>query len=163
MPEASLDRHQRAAEGFLELGLPLDGWEELEQIAPERRGELEVILLRIRILAQLARWEEVLVIGEGAAAHYPNCGRIYSFSATAAYSIGRPEIAIDILKLGIQRLPSDPDLAYTLACFLCQVGDVKNSREILSSAFDLDPNLRLKAIKDPDLEPLWDSLGGPIA
>jgi len=25
--------------------------------------------------------------------------------------------------------------------------------------FDIDPNWRLKALEDPDLEPLWESLG----
>jgi hypothetical protein len=47
------DRHLQAAQGYLELGLPLDAHEELEQIEPEMRTVVEVLVLRVAIYQAL--------------------------------------------------------------------------------------------------------------
>ncbi len=55
-----------AAEGFLQLGMPEDGWNELEEIEPELRHLPDVMVLRVDILNALKRWEAATIIGQGA-------------------------------------------------------------------------------------------------
>ena len=45
-----------------------------------------------------------------------------------------------------------------LARYECQLGNIEGAAGCLKRYFDLDPGRRLKAFKDPDLEPLWLSL-----
>ena len=45
-------RHLRAAEGFCQLGMWQDAWNELEEIAPEHRAMLPVVLMRVEILSK---------------------------------------------------------------------------------------------------------------
>ncbi len=52
-----LNRHLLAAEGYLELGLPLEANEQLEAIDSENRDLSEVLALRLRIYTALQNWE----------------------------------------------------------------------------------------------------------
>lgn len=52
-----------------------------------------------------------------------------------------------------------PMIHFNLACYAAQLGHLDEARERLGRAFELDSNLRLLALEDPDLEPLWKSLG----
>lgn len=55
----------------------------------------------------------------------------------------------------------DPDHAgyrYAMAGSLCQLGDVEKAKEFLGSAFKIDADLRMAALDDETLEPLWHSL-----
>jgi Flp pilus assembly protein TadD len=58
-----------------------------------------------------------------------------------------------------QRHPSVAAVKFNLACYECQMGDTESAKRRLQAAFALDESLRLKALDDPDLEPLWTSLG----
>jgi hypothetical protein len=55
------------------------------------------------------------------------------------------------------RFPDNYTLRYNLACYACQLGDLKQAWQWLSKAIDLagKTDLRQQALDDPDLEPLW--------
>ena len=44
-----------------------------------------------------------------------------------------------------------------MACYECQLGRLEQARDWLQKAFELGDARRMKlaALKDPDLEPLW--------
>ena len=46
-----------AAQGFLELGLPLDANEEIENIDPDVRHVPEVLAVRVQVYRALEKWE----------------------------------------------------------------------------------------------------------
>jgi Tfp pilus assembly protein PilF len=46
-------------------------------------------------------------------------------------------------------------IRYDLACGECQLGNVKAARQRLKEAFELDPDLRMGVLSDPDLERVW--------
>ena len=57
--------------------------------------------------------------------------------------------------------PTHKDVAlfpFMLACLECQSGDLAAAKARLERATNIDKSLRLKALDDPDLKPLWDSL-----
>jgi hypothetical protein len=41
---------------------------------------------------------------------------------------------------------------------MCQLGQVEIAKGMLEVAFRLDPKIRLCALDDEDLRPLWDSI-----
>ena len=55
-------RHLTAAVGYLELGMPLDANEELENIDPEHRHATEVLMLRVDIYCKLKKWDLMEIV-----------------------------------------------------------------------------------------------------
>jgi hypothetical protein len=52
----NFERRIRAAEGYVELGMFLDANSELEEIEADRRQDVEVLELRLRIYSALEKW-----------------------------------------------------------------------------------------------------------
>jgi hypothetical protein len=52
-------------------------------------------------------------------------------------------------------------MRYNLACYECQLGNLKEALQWLQLAIDLagKKDIRLMALNDPDLEPLWREIG----
>jgi hypothetical protein len=52
-------------------------------------------------------------------------------------------------------------MRYNLACYACQLGNLKEARQWLEKAFAIGDSkqLKLMALDDPDLEPLWREVG----
>ena len=63
----------------------------------------------------------------------------------------------------VSAMDGHPDVATfhcNLACDECQLGNLKEAKTRLKGGFQLDPEHRVKAPDDEDLEVLWDSLSG---
>jgi len=56
------------------------------------------------------------------------------------------------------KFPNEAAIKYNLACYSCQIGDIKTAKKCLKKIFELDSNWRLAALEDEDLKPLWESL-----
>lgn len=52
-------------------------------------------------------------------------------------------------------------MRYNLACYECQLGRLEQAKSWLEKAFGVgDPKkVKLMALEDPDLEPLWREIG----
>jgi len=52
-------------------------------------------------------------------------------------------------------------MRYNLACYSCQLGNLKEAMGWLEKAIDLagKEDIRLMALEDKDLEPLWSRIG----
>ena len=59
-----------------------------------------------------------------------------------------------------QTFPKEKIIAYNLACYDCQLGDLNAARSWLEKACVLGDARKIKhmALQDPDLEPLWPDL-----
>ena len=66
--------HLTAAYGYHELGMHQDAWDELENMPPQDRPRLEVILMRLSIFQAMRKWEMGAEIARGAARTYEDCG-----------------------------------------------------------------------------------------
>ncbi|MGO8930194.1 MAG: tetratricopeptide repeat protein, partial [Limisphaerales bacterium] len=69
--------------------------------------------------------------------------------------------ARNVLLPVMDKLPKEYIIRYNLACYACQLGNLKEARHWLRKAIDLaGPNeVKLMALNDPDLEPLWKEIG----
>ena len=57
-------------------------------------------------------------------------------------------------------------IAFNLACYACQLGRLEEAHAWLRKAMDFgdEKEIKLRALDDPDLEPLWANIGklGPL-
>ena len=61
-----------AAQGFLELGLPLEANNEIENISAEVRHEPEVLEVRVGIYRKMEKWELMQTVAKSLALHDPD-------------------------------------------------------------------------------------------
>lgn len=151
-------RRLLAAQGFLELGMPLEANEELERIDPQVRHFPEVLAVRVEIYQTLERWELMQVVAKKLTESDPKNPR---WALKFAYAVRRAdslESARTVLLDAVERFPTVAAIHYNLACYECQLRHLESAKARLRSAFELDAKLRLQALEDSDFEPLWLSL-----
>jgi hypothetical protein len=61
----------------------------------------------------------------------------------------------------VDKFPAEHLMRYNLACYSCQLGNLKEAYQWLEKAIDLagKEEIRQTALEDPDLEPLWADVG----
>ncbi len=148
-----------AAKGWLELGNNLAAIEEWEKIDPSRRSHPDVLELGWCLYANSEKWESCLEIALALISLIPEKAThwIYLAYATRQAKANGLTSARKILLDALEVFPEDAGVLYNLACYSCQLGELKAAWIWLAKAFSLsDPDaLKNKALNDADLEPLW--------
>jgi predicted Zn-dependent protease len=150
-------RHLQAAQGWLELGDHLEANEELENITPQFRAHPAVLELRWQIYAKAENWIACVDIGKAMTKLAPESAVSWIHHAIALHELKRTQEAFDVLSPVATKFPAEPTIAYNLACYTCQLGDLVAARDWLAQAFRLGnaKEIKLQAIDDPDLAPLF--------
>jgi tetratricopeptide (TPR) repeat protein len=88
-------------------------------------------------------------------------GWIHQAYALRRMKGGSVKAAWDALLPAADKFPSQPMIAFNLACYACQLGRLEEAREWLRKAIDLgdEKEIKTRALDDPDLEPLWANIG----
>jgi hypothetical protein len=118
-----------AAQGFFELGMWQAAWDELETIPPDERHLLEVIVLRLRLA-----------------------------TAEAVHKVDGAKKANALLRKGESAHSAGSEYHYVLACLYAELGDIESAKDRLGRAFVIEPNLRPRAVEEPALKAVWDSI-----
>jgi tetratricopeptide (TPR) repeat protein len=153
--------HLQAAQGWFELGNHLEANEELEQITPENRAHPGVLEIRWQIYAKAKKWEAALDIASALIQLAPEHPFGWVHRSFCLHELERTEEARDNLLRAVDKFPGDPVVQYNLACYECQLGRFEQAKNWLQKAFELGDARRMKlaALEDPDLEPLWKDIG----
>lgn len=75
----------------------------------------------------------------------------------------RTQEAWDNLLPVVDKFPCEHLMRYNLACYACQLDNLEDAKAWLERAFGIadDPaQVKLMALDDADLEPLWKNIGG---
>jgi len=154
-------RHLKAAQGWFELGDHLEANEELEQITAEHRAHSAVLEMRWQIYAKAKKWEAALDIASALVQMVPELALGWVHRSFSLHELKRTEEARDNLLRVVDKFPEDPIMRYNLACYECQLGRLEQAKDWLEKAFAIgDPKqIKLMALEDPDLEPLWKEIG----
>ena len=153
---SAFTRHLSAAHGYLELGLPLEAWNELEAIEPPpRRVELPVLGLRVAIFHALERWGPMAEVCRHLVTVQPGELPWVMWLALATRHHEGIPAARDILLAAMVRFPKAGAISFNLACYAAQSGDLEDAKDCLRRALELDESLKLRALDEPDLAPLW--------
>jgi tetratricopeptide (TPR) repeat protein len=141
--------------GYIDLGMFEDAWEELETLPPELRANGAVLDLRITIYHRLGKWESARMLAESLAKKFPENPHWW---IQWAYSARREKSVYAARSVLMEAATRHPDVAlipYSLACYSCEEGSIETAKNLLTTAFAMDPKLRKIALDDPDLEPIY--------
>jgi predicted Zn-dependent protease len=152
--------HLQAAEGWLELGNHIEANEELERIRPSMRAHPFVLRVRWGIYAQAKRWDMAVEIGRAMSEMLPTNSWGFIQWAFSLHELKRTQEAKCVLLPIADKFQDDATIQYNLACYCCQLGELKESWLWLTRAIDQSgaKDIRLMALDDPDLEPLWNRI-----
>jgi predicted Zn-dependent protease len=153
--------HLQAAEGWLGLGNQVEAFEELEQISPQLRVHPDVLELRWQIYAKEKKWDACVDIARAITKFTPSHPNGWIHLAFSLHELKRTKESKEVLLLVVDKFPEESVMRYNLACYECELGNLKESRAWLEKAFNLGDAKQLKptALDDPDLEPLWKKIG----
>lgn len=153
--------HLTAAEGWLELGNYLEANAELEQIAPPSRAHPLVLEMRYKIYSTTHRWDMAAEVARGLQKLLPNNPYGYFHLAYCLHELKQTEEAYATLLAVVEKFPQAWLIRYNLACYACQLGKLPEALQWLEQAIDLadKKDIRLMALEDLDLEPLWTQIG----
>jgi tetratricopeptide (TPR) repeat protein len=144
-----------AACGYVQLQMFHEANEELDKIDAFLRAAPEILALRIEIYRGLAKWELMAQLAKRLIEFQPDNPE---WPVSLAYATRRAisiEAAKEILLNAERKFPKELVIKYNLGCYDCQLGNLKSAKNYLKQAFKIDPNWRVAALDDKDLEPLW--------
>jgi tetratricopeptide (TPR) repeat protein len=152
-------RHLAAAQGWLGLGDWLAANEELEQITPDIRAHPAVVSLRYEVYAAGRKWDGAAEVARALVDALPERPEFWinlAYSTRRKPGGGIPQ-AKEILTEARVKFPKQHQIAFNLACYECQLGNLELAIRHLEEAIDLagKRDIRQMALDDPDLEPLW--------
>ena len=131
--------HLSAVLGWLELGDLAEAGVELEQIAPRFRSHPHVLIARYELSARAGKWEAAAEIARSLTQLEPSRPGAW---ISLAYAVRRrpgggiPQ-AKAILVQARQVFPKETIIAYNLACYECQSGDLTAAKSWLKQACTL--------------------------
>ena len=155
--------HLSAAIGWLGLGNHLEANEDLEKITPALRAHPDVLEVRYDIYARAKKWEGCVDIGNALVQAVPGRSSAWIQRSLASYFLKRTREAYDQLLPAADKFPKVWPIPYNLACYCAQMGRLEECKEWFTKAMAVDERtVKRAAIDDPDLAPLWDSMGGTV-
>jgi Flp pilus assembly protein TadD len=157
--------HLSAAAGWLGLGNVAEAGAELEKVAPQFRAHPDVLAVQCDLHFQAGNWDAATEIAGTLTRLEPQePGAWISLAyATRRKTGGGIPQARAILIQAQRTFPKETIIAYNLACYDCQLGDLDAAKAWLDKACTLGDARRVRqmARQDPDLELLWSELGTP--
>lgn len=152
----------RAAEGWLELGNAAEAAAELEGIPAELSEHPAVLEMRWQICAKELKWDSAKEIAQAIVVQMSDdpSGWLHLSYATRRATGGSVQAAWDVLFPVAKKFPGVPLISYNLACYACQLGQMKIAREWLRKSFVAGDSARYKvmALQDSDLKLLWEEI-----
>jgi Flp pilus assembly protein TadD len=142
------------AEGYLMLDLPRRSLQILNRGADWSSMQFEANLLKGEALRCLELYREALKPLEIAATLRPSDPRVALALGWCYKRSNRLAQAIDSLVRALSDHPEEPLLHYNLACYWSLAGNGSKALDELSTALDLDPDLRTRIAEEPDFEHL---------
>ncbi len=153
-PERQLRRCLRAADGYLDLGMVREAWEEIELLSDKLRARPETLILMARLLHACGRWSEAIEISRVGSDAYPNVFEFYFLRATVLEERGRWVEARETLLDGPSALRMTDLFHYNLARCEATLGNLDTARRELKRAIAINGRMREMARSDPAFQAL---------
>jgi predicted Zn-dependent protease len=148
----------QSAQGFYDLGMLTESWTALDDLPSEDKAHSLVIMLRLDILLALHRLDDAVALGTGACRQWPTGNEFFLKTASALIDLTDHQKAKDLLLAGPSSLQENATYWYDLARCYGRLGEVDQGRKCLWECINRDKSFRERALDDPDLEDIWESL-----
>ncbi|MDB4797193.1 tetratricopeptide repeat protein [bacterium] len=153
--------HLKAAAGWIQLGDYDSANDELEKVRAEWRAHPDVLELRWLIYSHHEQWDACLDITSAIVKMAPDrvAGWIHKAESLRRSSGGGFKNAKALLLEAAKLFPDDSMIQYNLACYSAQLGQLDAAQEYLDKSYELGDakQIKLMALDDEDLKPLWES------
>jgi tetratricopeptide (TPR) repeat protein len=147
--------HLNAAAGLLQIGEPLDAWQELEMIAPLNRAKTEVLTVRLAVCRALKDWGLAEDIARKLIRREPhNVMHVVALAEVMGKREG-PVAAAAVYEFAIDRFSDFAPLRVSLAVELVKAGQIEDAKRTVKKACEMDPDLRLVVLDHLGLEAIW--------
>ena len=151
-----------AAHGWLGLNSPADARAELEAIASAQQLHPAVLETRWMLCAHEENWDDALLVAELELNTVPENSSGWLHRAYALRRVDGDGLAPawDALLPAAEKFPTEPVIAYNLACYACQLNQLEIARSWLHTAAKIggQKDIRKMALADEDLKPLWEEI-----
>jgi tetratricopeptide (TPR) repeat protein len=153
-------RYLEAAQGWLGLGHWAEAEAELNNISAPQSSQAEVLQVRYEVHAAAKQWDVAGQVALAIARAFPSDAFGWLGLAHALHQEKRTREARKVLMVASERFPEECAISYNLACYACQIGDLKEAARWLQKAVTLacQNSVRLTVCEEPDLAPLWQGL-----
>jgi len=148
----SFERSLTAAQGYLELGMPVEALAELDTLPSEVANHAEILQLRLVILMQMRDWVRALEHCAALRKHFPDRSVGYIHGAFCLHELGRTSEAKTLLLSGPGSLLREATYHYNLGCYEAVLGNHEEALQYLKASFAMDQNFCTIAKRDPDLK-----------
>lgn len=154
------DLHRlRAAQGWLELGLPREAEEELAGMVESSKDHPAALDIGWQAAASQRHWAVAFALGDRLVARDPTLvsGWIHRAYAARRMPDGGLERALAALLPAASQFPDEPMVAYNLACYLIRLGRIEEGwRWYAEAEVRGEPaQIRKQALMDDDLLEIW--------
>jgi Flp pilus assembly protein TadD len=146
------------ADGYMDLRMWTHAQRELSAVAAEHHDSFAFTHCRLRLAIEEKDWQASAQLARALHGQAPDEPETWIELAYVARRAEGVDAARQILSRALHRFPSLAIIPFNLACYECQLGDMKQARMYLARAFELEPGYRRLAVEDRDLEPLWPEL-----
>ena len=154
----SFEKSLLAAQGYLELDMPVEALAELDSLPPEDRDTESALQLRLFIAMRGHKWDESLQICQRIRDLYPQAASGYIHGAFCLHEHGRTDAALRLLLSGPPSLAREATYFYNLACYTAVLGDLERAADYARQSFAMDDKFRDLAKVDPDLAEIRERL-----
>src|SRR5208337_2681802 len=136
--------HLQAAQGWLELGNPIEAKEELDKITPQHQAHPAVLEVRWEICAKAKNWDAALEIASALVQAVPEHPLGWVHRSFCLHELDRTAEARDNLLRVVDKFPEDAIMLYNLACYECRLGRLGQAKHWLRAAFEIGDAHQLK-------------------
>lgn len=145
---------QRAAEGYLELGMPQHALDTLARLDDPAGSDGHPLYLRGEALRAMERYGEALVPLIQAARLEPENLHVWFALGWCYKRTGQITLAIRALERVVAAEPGEALGHYNLACYWSLAGNKRRALEYLAQALEIDPDYRRLIDDEPDFAPI---------
>jgi tetratricopeptide (TPR) repeat protein len=145
---------QRAAEGYLELGMPQQALETLARLGEPAAFDGHALYLRGEALRAMERYHEALLPLTEAAKVAPENVHVCFALGWCYKRTGQIHLAIRSLERALATQPAEPLVHYNLACYWSLAGSKQRALQFLAQALEMDPNFRGLIDGESDFDPI---------
>ena len=127
----------------------------LREIDTEDKGRKEVLAAQVELYMAAQKWSLVAEVARHLVDIEPGNA---AWWINLAYATRRAEGIDKAQALLLQARKLHPDnaiIAFNLSCYACVTGDLEQAKTHLKNAIALDSNIRGLALRDQDLQTLW--------
>jgi predicted Zn-dependent protease len=156
------NHHLNAVMGWLELGNTDEARAELQRISPANRDHPYILEAEWRIHAEAKNWPQALAAARKLIEVAPDSPSGWINQSFSLHEMKRTQEAWNQLCPVAEKFSSVSTIAYNLACYACQLGNLTDAREWLRKAIGIrgKEDIKQLAQADPDLRPLWEEIKG---